>query len=97
MRPTEQPAHPPHSAFTHLQEHHMADLFDNPMGLMGFEFVEFAAPVAGTLEPVFEFVVVRAVHVKAVCRHVSLPSFCCSGCSCSAGLAACCGLRVKSV
>ena len=32
----------------------MADLYDNPMGLMGFEFVEFAAPVAGTLEPVFE-------------------------------------------
>ena len=32
----------------------MADLFDNPMGLMGFEFVEFAAPVANTLEPVFE-------------------------------------------
>jgi 4-hydroxyphenylpyruvate dioxygenase len=32
----------------------MADLFDNPMGLMGFEFVEFAAPVPGTLEPVFE-------------------------------------------
>ncbi|MFM2404920.1 MAG: hypothetical protein RL223_2800, partial [Pseudomonadota bacterium] len=24
----------------------MADLFDNPMGLMGFEFVEFAAPQA---------------------------------------------------
>jgi 4-hydroxyphenylpyruvate dioxygenase len=32
----------------------MADLFDNPMGLMGFEFVEFASPVANTLEPVFE-------------------------------------------
>ena len=32
----------------------MADLFDNPMGLMGFEFVEFAAPVPGTLEPIFE-------------------------------------------
>jgi 4-hydroxyphenylpyruvate dioxygenase len=32
----------------------MADLFENPMGLMGFEFVEFAAPVAGVLEPVFE-------------------------------------------
>ncbi len=31
----------------------MADLFENPMGLMGFEFVEFAAPVPGTLEPVF--------------------------------------------
>src|SRR6476660_1562047 len=32
----------------------MADLFDNPMGLMGFEFVEFASPNPGTLEPVFE-------------------------------------------
>ncbi|HYP72242.1 MAG TPA: 4-hydroxyphenylpyruvate dioxygenase [Variovorax sp.] len=32
----------------------MADLFDNPMGLQGFEFVEFAAPVANTLEPLFE-------------------------------------------
>ena len=32
----------------------MAELFDNPMGLMGFEFVEFASPVANTLEPVFE-------------------------------------------
>jgi 4-hydroxyphenylpyruvate dioxygenase len=32
----------------------MADLFDNPMGLMGFEFVEFASPTPGTLEPIFE-------------------------------------------
>ncbi len=32
----------------------MADLFDNPMGLMGFEFVEFASPTVGLLEPVFE-------------------------------------------
>ncbi len=32
----------------------MADLFDNPMGLLGFEFVEFAAPTAGVLEPAFE-------------------------------------------
>ena len=32
----------------------MTDLFDNPMGLMGFEFVEFASPTPGTLEPVFE-------------------------------------------
>ena len=32
----------------------MTDLFDNPMGLMGFEFVEFASPVAGVLEPLFE-------------------------------------------
>ncbi|MDP9899887.1 4-hydroxyphenylpyruvate dioxygenase [Variovorax ginsengisoli] len=32
----------------------MTDLFDNPMGLMGFEFVEFASPEAGLLESVFE-------------------------------------------
>jgi 4-hydroxyphenylpyruvate dioxygenase len=32
----------------------MSDLFDNPMGLMGFEFVEFASPVPGVLEPLFE-------------------------------------------
>jgi len=31
----------------------MADLFENPMGLCGFEFVEFTAPEAGILEPVF--------------------------------------------
>ena len=35
------------------EDDNMADLFDNPMGLVGFEFVEFAAPVAGVLEPVF--------------------------------------------
>jgi len=32
----------------------MADLFDNPMGLMGFEFVEFASPMPDVLEPLFE-------------------------------------------
>ncbi|EHR73642.1 4-hydroxyphenylpyruvate dioxygenase [Burkholderiales bacterium JOSHI_001] len=32
----------------------MTDLFDNPMGLMGFEFVEFASPSPGVLEPLFE-------------------------------------------
>ncbi|MGF6265605.1 4-hydroxyphenylpyruvate dioxygenase [Paraburkholderia youngii] len=32
----------------------MADLFDNPMQLMGFEFVEFASPVPNVLEPLFE-------------------------------------------
>ncbi|WP_339748090.1 4-hydroxyphenylpyruvate dioxygenase [uncultured Maricaulis sp.] len=31
----------------------MADLFENPMGLCGFEFVEFTAPQKGILEPVF--------------------------------------------
>ncbi|MBX6962997.1 4-hydroxyphenylpyruvate dioxygenase [Alcaligenes faecalis] len=32
----------------------MTDLFENPMGLMGFEFIEFAAPQPGVMEPVFE-------------------------------------------
>ena len=32
----------------------MADLYENPMGLMGFEFIEFASPTPNTLEPVFE-------------------------------------------
>ena len=32
----------------------MADLFENPMGLDGFEFVEFGSPEANVLEPVFE-------------------------------------------
>ena len=30
----------------------MPDIYENPMGLMGFEFIEFASPVAGVLEPV---------------------------------------------
>ena len=33
---------------------HMTDLFDNPMGLMGFEFIEFASPTPGVLEPVLQ-------------------------------------------
>jgi 4-hydroxyphenylpyruvate dioxygenase len=32
----------------------MADLFENPMGLMGFEFVEFASPTPHQLETLFE-------------------------------------------
>ncbi|MGH6622700.1 MAG: 4-hydroxyphenylpyruvate dioxygenase family protein, partial [Burkholderiaceae bacterium] len=32
----------------------MTDLFENPMGLRGFEFVEFASPTPNVLEPVFE-------------------------------------------
>ena len=32
----------------------MTDLFDNPLGLDGFEFVEFSAPEKGILEPVFQ-------------------------------------------
>ena len=32
----------------------MPDLFENPAGLDGFEFVEFCAPEKGVLEPIFE-------------------------------------------
>ena len=32
----------------------MPDLFENPIGLDGFEFVEFCAPEKGVVEPVFE-------------------------------------------
>ena len=32
----------------------MADQYENPMGLMGFEFIEFASPTPGTLEPIFQ-------------------------------------------
>ena len=44
----------------------MADLFENPMGLMGFEFVEFASPTPGVLEPVLE-----AMGFSRVARHRS--------------------------
>jgi len=44
----------------------MADLFDNPMGLNGFEFVEFAAPQADVLEPLFE-----KMGFSEVARHRS--------------------------
>ena len=44
----------------------MTDLFDNPMGLMGFEFVEFASPKAGVLEPIFE-----SMGFSHVARHRS--------------------------
>jgi 4-hydroxyphenylpyruvate dioxygenase len=44
----------------------MADLFDNPMGLMGFEFVEFASPTPNVLEPLFE-----AMGFSLVAKHRS--------------------------
>lgn len=44
----------------------MKDLFENPMGLDGFEFVEFASPTAGVLEPVFD-----TLGFTAVARHRS--------------------------
>ncbi|VXB78239.1 4-hydroxyphenylpyruvate dioxygenase [Massilia sp. 9I] len=50
----------------------MADLFDNPMGLNGFEFVEFASPTPGVLEAVFEklgFTKVAVHRSKAVALY----------------------------
>jgi 4-hydroxyphenylpyruvate dioxygenase len=44
----------------------MADLFENPLGLDGFEFVEFASPTPGVLEPVFE-----TLGFSAVAKHRS--------------------------
>ena len=44
----------------------MADLFDNPLGLCGFEFVEFAAPTPGVLEPLFQ-----AMGFTEVAKHRS--------------------------
>lgn len=44
----------------------MADLFDNPAGLEGFEFIEFSAQEKGILEPVFE-----TMGFTRVARHRS--------------------------
>ncbi len=44
----------------------MADLFDNPAGLDGFEFIEFSAPQKGVIEPVFE-----TMGFTKVARHRS--------------------------
>ncbi|MDJ0920499.1 MAG: 4-hydroxyphenylpyruvate dioxygenase [Henriciella sp.] len=44
----------------------MPDLFDNPAGLDGFEFIEFSAPEKGQLEPVFE-----TMGFEKVARHRS--------------------------
>ncbi|MEO0817080.1 MAG: 4-hydroxyphenylpyruvate dioxygenase [Pseudomonadota bacterium] len=44
----------------------MADLFENPAGLDGFEFIEFSAPERGVLEPVFD-----SMGFAKVARHRS--------------------------
>jgi 4-hydroxyphenylpyruvate dioxygenase len=54
------------TASQHMKENKMADLFENPMGLMGFEFVEFSSPTPGVLEPIFE-----ALGFTRVARHRS--------------------------
>ena len=33
----------------------MTDLFESPMGLIGFEFVEFASPTPNIGEPLFKY------------------------------------------
>jgi 4-hydroxyphenylpyruvate dioxygenase len=49
----------------------MTDLFENPMGLDGFEFVEYAATERGVLEPVFEMM--GFAHVaRHRSKHVDL-------------------------
>ncbi|MFP5405654.1 MAG: 4-hydroxyphenylpyruvate dioxygenase [Gammaproteobacteria bacterium] len=44
----------------------MTDLFDNPMGLMGFEFIEFASPTPGVIEPVLQ-----RIGFSEIARHRS--------------------------
>lgn len=44
----------------------MPDLFENPLGLDGFEFIEFCAPEKGMLEPVF-----AAMGFSMIARHRS--------------------------
>jgi 4-hydroxyphenylpyruvate dioxygenase len=44
----------------------VTDLYENPLGLDGFEFVEFCAPEAGLLEPVF-----AAMGFTKIARHRS--------------------------
>jgi 4-hydroxyphenylpyruvate dioxygenase len=44
----------------------MPDLFENPLGLLGFEFVEFASPIPGVLEPALE-----KLGFSEVARHRS--------------------------
>jgi 4-hydroxyphenylpyruvate dioxygenase len=49
----------------------MAEIFDNPLGLDGFEFVEFCAPEKGLLEPVFEAMgFVRVAHHRSKDVHL---------------------------
>lgn len=49
-----------------MTAHQSTDLFDNPIGLDGFEFVEFSAPEKGVLEPVF-----AAMGFTKIARHRS--------------------------
>jgi 4-hydroxyphenylpyruvate dioxygenase len=59
----------PDPVMTDTDHNPLHDPRDNPMGLDGFEFVEFCAPARGLIEPVFEslgFVPVATHRSKAV-------------------------------
>jgi 4-hydroxyphenylpyruvate dioxygenase len=49
-----------------MEETFMQESTYNPMGLMGFEFVEFASPTPGVLEPIFQ-----ALGFTKVAKHRS--------------------------
>src|SRR5690606_41787781 len=46
----------------------MSDLFENPLGLDGFEFLEFCAPEKGVLERAFERMGLSLKIGRASCR-----------------------------
>jgi 4-hydroxyphenylpyruvate dioxygenase len=56
----------------------MTDLLENPLGLDGFEFVEWASPTPGILEPVFEkmgFTKLQSIVLKMqifIVREISI-------------------------
>ena len=48
----------------------MPDLFENPIGLDGFEFVEFCAPEKGVVEPVFKAMGFTHIATQALLQLV---------------------------
>lgn len=55
-----------------IEKFEMTDLFENPMGLDGFEFVEYASPTPSLLESLFEkpeFIKVANHRSKNVCLY----------------------------
>ena len=52
----------------------MPDLFENPAGLDGFEFIEFSAPKRGILEPIFETMGFERIAKHRSCLLYTSPS-----------------------
>jgi len=62
---TQQAAQTDSAPAPHLKEHNMTnDLWDNPMGTAGFEFIEYAAPDPKAMGDLFE-----RMGFKAIARH----------------------------